>query len=95
MRRRGVRQLSKSDVAVETFMARLYVDPDLRARFLAAPRATARAAGLAEAACDALARIDRDGLAIAGRSFAAKRGGRSPRQAWIARMVRRLLGPRS
>jgi len=92
MRRRWVRQLSKSDATVETFLARLYVDPDLRTRFLAAPRATARAAGLSEPDCEALTRIDREGLAIAGRSFAAKRSGQSARQGWIARIVRRLRG---
>ena len=88
-----MRQLSQPSASVETFLARLYVDSDLRARFLAAPQATARAAGLAEADCAALARIDREGLAIASRSFAAKRGSaRVQPQGWLARITRRWRG---
>jgi len=69
----------------EAFLARLYVDAALRARFLADPVATASAAGLTAPECAALARIDRVGLALAARSFEAKRADRArrvPRPWW-------------
>jgi hypothetical protein len=57
----------------EAFLARLYVDADLRARFLADPEGEARRAGLDEAAARRLASIDRLGLELAAESFARKR----------------------
>jgi hypothetical protein len=57
----------------EAFLARLYVDADWRARFLADPAAQARRAGLDEDEARALAAIDRPGLALAVASFARKR----------------------
>jgi hypothetical protein len=57
----------------ETFLARLYTDAPLRARFLAAPRAEAARHGLTDEECTALERIDRTGLEMAARSFAHKR----------------------
>ena len=57
--------------AFEAFLARLYVDADARAAFLADPRAAAR--GLAPDEVAALQRIDRVGLELAAASFAHKR----------------------
>lgn len=64
--------------ALENFLAKLYVDPAARARFLAAPRAEAARAGLPEEQCCALEKIDRVGLEMAARSFAHKRAGKRP-----------------
>ncbi len=59
--------------AFETYLARIYTDREERARFLADPRAHAASMGLSPAECDALAAIDRDGLALAAESFERKR----------------------
>jgi len=77
---------------VETVLARLYVEPEFRARFLAAPEATLAASGLTPDECRALATIDRVGLALAADSFAIKRAEKAQRPArrgWIARLRRR------
>ena len=57
----------------ETFLARLYTDAQLRARFLADPRAEAERHRLTDEECQALERIDRIGLELSARSFAHKR----------------------
>jgi len=62
-----------NDPKLERFLATLYVDPKLRARFLDSPREVAARAGLNPAQCDALAAIDRVGLEMAARSFERKR----------------------
>jgi len=62
--------------AFEAFLARIYVDPQARAEFLADPRREARKAGLSDAEGEALAAIDRKGLEMAAASFKAKRAGR-------------------
>ena len=59
--------------AFEGYLARIYTDAAERALFLADPRGRAAAAGLASAEIEALARIDRDGLALAVKSFERKR----------------------
>lgn len=59
--------------AFEAFLARLYVEADFRADFLLKPRETARAAGLSDAECEAVEKIDREGLKLAAASFAGKR----------------------
>jgi hypothetical protein len=59
--------------AFEIFLARLYVDASVRARFLADPLAEATRAGLTAPEVQALQHIDRVGLALAARSFAHKR----------------------
>ncbi len=59
--------------AFEAFLARLYVDAEFRAAFLADPAGVARAAALDEDEVAAMAAIDRPGLALAARSFAHKR----------------------
>jgi hypothetical protein len=57
----------------EIFLARLYTDASLRARFLANPRAEAERHRLTVDECAALERIDRTGLELSARSFAHKR----------------------
>jgi hypothetical protein len=66
--------------AFETFLAKIYVDADARRRFLADPRGEAVRAGLTPEECDALERIDREGLELAGMSFERKRGSRFSRK---------------
>ena len=70
----------------ETFLARLYTDAEVRARFLSAPREEAARQGLTAAECESLERIDRAGLEMAARSFAHKRAlkasGRRARSWW-------------
>lgn len=58
---------------LETVLARLYVDAEARARFLADPWAESQRHGLSPEDADALARIDRVGLVMAANSYAAKR----------------------
>jgi hypothetical protein len=78
---------------VEAVLARLYVEPEFRARFLAAPEATLASCGLTPEECRALAAIDRVGLALAADSFAIKRAEKAQQPArragWIARLLRR------
>jgi hypothetical protein len=62
-----------SSPGIEAFLARLYTEEAALAAFLANPEAAAAAAGLDAAEIAALAAIDRDGLAMAARSFRAKR----------------------
>jgi hypothetical protein len=69
----------------ETFLARLYTDAPLRARFLADPRAEAERHQLNAQECDALERIDRVGLQMAARSFAHKRTIKAARRWWWRR----------
>jgi hypothetical protein len=59
--------------ALEQFLAKIYVDAEARARFLAAPYDEAARAGLQEEQCHALEKIDRVGLEMAARSFGRKR----------------------
>ena len=77
----------------ETFLARLYTDPPLRARFLAGPREEAERQGLTVEECAALERIDRVGLELSARSFAHKRTLKASRRArWWWNSVRAALG---
>ena len=62
-----------NDPKLEKFLATLYVDPDIRERFLTAPREEAARAGLNPVQCDAMVKIDRVGLEMAARSFERKR----------------------
>lgn len=83
-----------SSAQLETFLARLYTDDALRRRFLDAPHAVARGAGLNEQEATALAAIDRTGLQMAATSFARKRAAHG-RQTWPGKMRslwRRLSG---
>jgi hypothetical protein len=80
-----------SSPRLEAFLAELYVDADARRRFLADPLTAARSAGLDDGEADAVARIDRVGLEMAARSFAAKRRGRvRPRGGWWWRALASL-----
>jgi hypothetical protein len=65
---------------LEKFLATLYVDAEVRARFLAAPGEEAKRAGLSEEHCRALQNIDRIGLELAARSFARKRAAKGGRR---------------
>jgi hypothetical protein len=62
-----------SSPRLEAFLARLYTEETDLAGFLAAPAASAAAAGLDAGEVAALTTIDRDGLVMAARSFHAKR----------------------
>jgi hypothetical protein len=65
--------------AFEAFLARLYIDAEARAAFLADPLAEARRAGLDAKQAAALAAIDRPGLELAARSITAKRSATTAR----------------
>jgi len=65
-----------SSPLLEAFLALLYTDQAARRRFHADPAGEARLAGLGAEEVAALLRIDRPGLELAARSFAAKRAGR-------------------
>jgi hypothetical protein len=74
--------------AFEAFLARVYVDAGFRALFLADPSGEAKRAGLSKTECQALEKIDREGLQQAARSFEAKRG-KQRRAGWIRRLLNR------
>lgn len=57
----------------EVFLARIYVDAEARARFLADPRGFARAVGLGPQEIDAAEKIDRTGLRMTAHSLQRKR----------------------
>jgi hypothetical protein len=73
----------------ETLLARLYVDADARAAFVADPRAVTAAAGLGRGEAAALAALDRTGLELAAKSFAAKRAHAPRRRSWLRRLSAR------
>ena len=59
---------------LQRFLARLYTDDALRARFLAQPAAVARECGFNDAQAERLAaEIDAESLTLAARSYAKKR----------------------
>lgn len=58
---------------LEHFLARVYTDRELRARFLDDPCGEAMRAGLTEEQGRALANVDRVGVTMASNSFARKR----------------------
>jgi len=75
---------------LEGFLARLYTDAALRARFEAAPGDEARSAGFTPDEAHDLARLDRIGLRLAAASFARKRGRAATRtKSWLPRLGRR------
>jgi hypothetical protein len=59
--------------AFEAFLAKIYVDPNARARFKVDPFGEASHAGLSPDECVAVMKIDWVGLDLAARSFAKKR----------------------
>ena len=62
-----------STARFEAFLARIYVEAEARARFLADPHGEAMRAGLAEREVSAVEKIDRVGLELAGQSLQHKR----------------------
>ena len=58
---------------LETFLARLLVDENFRQEFLHDPRSAMDAQGLDDAECEAALQIDNADLALAARSYMAKR----------------------
>ena len=74
----------------ERFLAQLYVDREIRERFLADPKGVASGAGLSQSECAAVVSIDRVGLKMAAESFARKRSGKP--QTISGRWARRLIG---
>lgn len=89
---------------LEQFLATLYVDPVVRARFLASPEVESSRAGLSEEQCLKLKDIDLIGLEMASRSFARKRAVKRATSdsipslglgnSWLARVVKNLLHQR-
>lgn len=79
---------------LESFLARLYTDPEMRARFLADAESEARQAGLSPADRAAVLRIDPVELRLAARSFAHKRrkraNGHSRRPTILGRWLKKL-----
>jgi len=61
----------------ESFLAHLYVDADLRARFRAAPQVEARKAGLDAGELRSLETLDWTSVELAARGFAKKRAGKN------------------
>ena len=62
-----------SDSRLETFLARIYVDQQARAKFLADPRGEAMKAGLTAQQIDDVVKIDREGLELFARSLERKK----------------------
>ena len=78
----------------ESYLARLYLDKEARARFLADPRGEAARAGFHPTECEALANLDRVGLELASQSFARKRKQhkqRSPQPSSLRRFASSLF----
>lgn len=82
-----------SAAALEAFLAKIYVDGHARARFLADPSGAAQRAGLTCEECDALQKIDREGLLLAVRSFERKRSSMDMRKGRQVRTLHRLALP--
>jgi hypothetical protein len=78
-----------SSQALEAFLARIYVNPEARARFLSDPSAEAARAGLSEAECAAVRDIDRPGLELAARSIEKKRSRKVHRRG-LLQMLRKI-----
>ena len=65
-----------STARFEAFLAKIYVDAEARARFLADPRAEAARAQLTDDEIVALEKIDRAGLELTAQSLQRKRNKR-------------------
>ncbi|HEU4767308.1 MAG TPA: hypothetical protein VFS77_08025 [Pyrinomonadaceae bacterium] len=65
-----------NDSRLESFLAKIYVDEEARAKFLADPRGEAAKAGLTPQQVEELVKIDRDGLELLAESLKRKKGGR-------------------
>jgi hypothetical protein len=75
----------------EAFLARIYTDPETRARFIVDPSGQAQRAGLRPDECRTLEQIDRAGLELVARSFARKRAQQRARGRPWSRWFRRLI----
>jgi hypothetical protein len=75
---------------LEEFLARLYVDAGLRARFVRDPAGEARRFGLDDRQAQALASVDPEDLERAAASFAHKRAHARSRRPWWRRLASRL-----
>lgn len=64
---------------LETFLARLHVDAETRARFFRDPRQEAAAAGLSPTEVEAMVKMDRVGLEMAATSLTRKKEKHRPR----------------
>jgi hypothetical protein len=82
--------MSSHSAPLETFLARLYVDPSARANFRSNPRAAAKNAGLSDDEAATLENLDWIGLEMAARSFAKKRHQKS-RPTWFSALKSRVL----
>ena len=69
--------MRNSGMACEDVLAKLFTDPEFRARFRADPDGVGREAGLDEASRAALANTDWVGLELAARSYHHKRYSRA------------------
>jgi uncharacterized protein len=77
--------------ALETFLARLYVDTDFREYFMGNAEHVTNTAGLNEEEARALCKIDRVGLQMAAASYAAKRAGHHRKHRSLWQSVRHSL----
>lgn len=57
----------------EAFLARIYVDPESRDKFLNAPEEETKRAGLSSEECEAVKQIDRVGLELMANSLKRKK----------------------
>lgn len=64
-----------SEPRFETFLARIYVDRQARAKFLADPRGEAIKAGLTSQQIDDVVKLDREGLELFASSLERKKQG--------------------
>lgn len=76
---------------LESFLARLYTDAEMRARFLADADTEARQAGLSPPDRAAVLKIDPVQLRLAARSFAHKRNKRANGRTSRSRMLQHWL----
>jgi hypothetical protein len=72
--------MGSSAQACEDLLARLFTDPEFRARFKRDPQAVGRELALDDAALATLARTDWIGLELAARSYSHKREARAGRK---------------
>lgn len=69
-----------SSIRFEAFLAKLYIDGDVRSAFLDDPYHEAIKAGLTKQEADALLKIDRTGLELFAKSLEHKRSRREANQ---------------
>jgi hypothetical protein len=73
-------------VTVEQFLARVYVDAEIRRRFLADPVEEAVRAGMDPSDAARFATVDREGIELAAASFARKRAAKRMSRRWWRRL---------